>query len=52
MHAFEYHRPASSKDAIGLVSKKDEAKYLAGVISSLDYALGENPLDQSYVSGY
>ena len=30
MHAFEYHRPASSKDAIGLVSKKDEARYLAG----------------------
>ena len=30
MHAFEYHRPASSKDAVGLVSKKDEAKYLAG----------------------
>ena len=30
MHAFEYHRPGSSKEAIGLVSKKDEAKYLAG----------------------
>jgi len=30
MHAFEYHRPSSSKDAIGLASKKEEAKYLAG----------------------
>ena len=30
MHAFEYHRPGSSKEAIGLVSKKDEARYLAG----------------------
>jgi endoglucanase len=29
-----------------------EPKYLAGVISSLDYMLGENPLDQSYVTGY
>ena len=30
MHAFEYHRPSSSKDAIALASKKEEAKYLAG----------------------
>jgi carbon-monoxide dehydrogenase medium subunit len=30
MHAFEYHRPASSKDAVTLAGKKDEGKYLAG----------------------
>ena len=30
MHAFEYHRPSSSKEAIGLASKKEEGKYLAG----------------------
>jgi len=30
MHAFEYHRPSSSKDAIALAGKKDEGKYLAG----------------------
>ncbi|HWM42524.1 MAG TPA: xanthine dehydrogenase family protein subunit M [Burkholderiales bacterium] len=30
MHAFEYHRPASTKEALGLASKKDEARYLAG----------------------
>ena len=30
MHAFEYHRPATAKDAIGLAAKNDEAKYLAG----------------------
>ena len=30
MHAFEYHRPATSKEAIGLAAKKDEARYLAG----------------------
>jgi carbon-monoxide dehydrogenase medium subunit len=30
MHAFEYHRPASSKDAIALAGKKDEGRYLAG----------------------
>jgi aerobic carbon-monoxide dehydrogenase medium subunit len=30
MHAFEYHRPSSSKDAIALAGKKDEARYLAG----------------------
>ena len=29
MHAFEYHRPGSTKDALSL-GKKDEAKYLAG----------------------
>jgi carbon-monoxide dehydrogenase medium subunit len=30
MHAFEYHRPATSKEAIGLAAKKEEARYLAG----------------------
>jgi carbon-monoxide dehydrogenase medium subunit len=30
MHAFEYHRPASAKEAVSLVGKKDEARYLAG----------------------
>ena len=30
MHAFEYHRPASPKDAVSLASKKSEGKYLAG----------------------
>jgi carbon-monoxide dehydrogenase medium subunit len=30
MHAFEYHRPASSKDAVSLGAKKSEGKYLAG----------------------
>jgi carbon-monoxide dehydrogenase medium subunit len=30
MHAFEYHRPASTKDAVALGSKKDEGRYLAG----------------------
>src|SRR5262252_4945862 len=30
MRAFEYHRPSSSKDALGLASKKSEGKYLAG----------------------
>ncbi len=30
MHAFEYHKPASSKDAVSLAAKKDEARYLAG----------------------
>jgi endoglucanase len=29
-----------------------DAKYLAGVSSTLDYLLGRNPLDQSYVTGY
>ena len=30
MHAFEYHRPASAKEAVDLLSKKDEARFLAG----------------------
>ena len=30
MHAFEYHRPSSTKDAIGLAGKKSEGRYLAG----------------------
>ena len=30
MHAFEYHRPASTKDAIALAGTKDEGRYLAG----------------------
>jgi carbon-monoxide dehydrogenase medium subunit len=30
MHAFEYHRPASSKEALGLAAKKSEGRYLAG----------------------
>src|SRR5260370_35506536 len=30
MHAFEYHRPASTKEALALASKKSEGKYLAG----------------------
>jgi len=30
MHAFEYHRPSSTKDALALGSKKEEARYLAG----------------------
>ena len=30
MHAFEYHRPASSKDALALAGKKPEGKFLAG----------------------
>jgi len=30
MHAFEYHRPASAKEAVNLLSKKDEARFLAG----------------------
>ena len=30
MHAFHYHRPASSKDAVSLRSKNEEATYLAG----------------------
>jgi aerobic carbon-monoxide dehydrogenase medium subunit len=30
MHAFEYHRPASAKDATALAAKKQEGKYLAG----------------------
>ncbi|HEX5477011.1 MAG TPA: xanthine dehydrogenase family protein subunit M [Burkholderiales bacterium] len=30
MHAFEYHRPASLKDALALGSQKTEGRYLAG----------------------
>src|SRR5688572_740904 len=30
MHAFEYHRPSSTKDAVALAAKKDEGRYLAG----------------------
>jgi len=30
MHAFEYHKPASSKDAAALAGKKPEGRYLAG----------------------
>ncbi|RYD58840.1 MAG: glycosyl hydrolase [Sphingomonadales bacterium] len=29
-----------------------DAKYRAGVIAALDYVLGRNPMDVSYVSGY
>ena len=30
MHAFEYHRPSSTKDAVGLASEKSEGRFLAG----------------------
>jgi carbon-monoxide dehydrogenase medium subunit len=30
MHAFEYHRPTSTKDAIALGEKQTEGRYLAG----------------------
>lgn len=30
MHAFEYHRPASLKDALALGTQKSEGRYLAG----------------------
>jgi len=30
MHAFQYHRPTSSKDAIALAAQKGEGKFLAG----------------------
>src|SRR5438874_13452036 len=30
MHAFQYHRPASTKEALSLAQQKDEGKYLAG----------------------
>jgi carbon-monoxide dehydrogenase medium subunit len=30
MHAFEYHRPASQKDAISLGTQKSEGRFLAG----------------------
>jgi len=30
MHAFQYHKPASSKDAVSLAGQKSEGRYLAG----------------------
>ncbi len=30
MHAFQYHRPSSTKDALSLASQKGEGRYLAG----------------------
>jgi len=30
MHAFSYHRPGSTKDAIGLATSKTDSRYLAG----------------------
>jgi carbon-monoxide dehydrogenase medium subunit len=30
MHAFEYHRPSSTKDALALAGKKTDGKFLAG----------------------
>src|SRR6185436_3245593 len=30
MHAFTYHRPSTSKDAIALAGQKSEGRYLAG----------------------
>src|SRR3954464_7406334 len=30
MHAFQYHRPTSSKDALALAGQKSEGRYLAG----------------------
>src|SRR3982074_421264 len=30
MHAFQYHRPSSTKDALSLAASKGEGKYLAG----------------------
>ena len=30
MHAFQYHRPSSSKDALALAGKTSEGRYLAG----------------------
>src|SRR5437868_7091099 len=30
MHAFEYHRPSSTKDALALAAQKSEGKFLAG----------------------
>src|SRR3954452_23898768 len=30
MHAFQYHRPASTKDALALGKQKSEGRYLAG----------------------
>src|SRR5882724_9643608 len=30
MHSFQYHRPASTQDALGLAQQKSEGRYLAG----------------------
>ena len=30
MHAFEYHRPSTTKDALALAAQKSEGRYLAG----------------------
>src|SRR5213076_1865773 len=30
MHAFQYHRPSSTKDALSLAQQKTEGRYLAG----------------------
>src|SRR4051812_29640848 len=30
MHSFQYHRPSSTKDALGLAQQKGEGRYLAG----------------------
>src|SRR5437868_14169042 len=30
MHAFQYHKPSSTKDAIALATSKSEGRYLAG----------------------
>ena len=30
MHAFQYHRPSSTKDALSLAQQKGEGRYLAG----------------------
>src|SRR5260221_43402 len=30
MHSFQYHRPSSTKDALGLAQQKSEGRYLAG----------------------
>src|SRR5437899_1633984 len=30
MHAFQYHRPASTKEALSLAQQKGEGRYLAG----------------------
>src|SRR5438045_6938270 len=30
MHSFQYHRPASTKEALGLAQQKREGRYLAG----------------------
>src|SRR6267142_5990046 len=30
MHAFQYHRPSTTKDALALAASKGEGRYLAG----------------------